>query len=189
MCGALADRVRVASRHERAERDRLSRTADRRGRGRDRAAPPAAGRGQMIAVLALPEIEPTATAAALRADVRAFLAARDVAARCDSWGSAWGWSPQLSRALGAQGWLGMTWPRRYGGLERSALERFVVIEELLAAGAPVAAHWVADRQSGPAILRLGSEEQRRRLLPAMARGETYFAIAMSEEGSGSDLAS
>jgi acyl-CoA dehydrogenase len=143
----------------------------------------------MIAALALPDVAPPAGAARLRAEVRAFLAARDVVARCDSWGAAWGWSPELSRALGEQGWLGMTWPRSHGGHERSALERFVVVEELLAAGAPVAAHWVADRQSGPAILRFGSEEQRRRLLPGMARGETSFAIGMSEEHSGSDLAS
>ncbi len=47
----------------------------------------------------------------------------------------------------------MTWPKRYGGHERSALERYVVLEEMLAAGAPVSAHWIADRQSGPLLLR------------------------------------
>ena len=83
----------------------------------------------------------------------------------------------------------MTWPKKYGGHERSALERFVVTEELLAAGAPVAAHWVADRQSGPLLLRYGTEEQRQRFLPGMARGEIYFVIGLSEPNSGSDLAS
>ena len=83
----------------------------------------------------------------------------------------------------------MTWPKAYGGHERSALERYVVIEELLAAGAPVAAHWVADRQSGPLLLKFGTEEQRRRCLPGIAKGETYFSIGMSEPDSGSDLAS
>ncbi|MEV4257466.1 acyl-CoA dehydrogenase family protein, partial [Spirillospora sp. NPDC049652] len=91
--------------------------------------------------------------------------------------------------LGARGWLGLTLPAEYGGHGRSALERFVVIEELLAAGAPVAAHWIADRQMGPSLLANGTEEQRRRFLPAIARGECFFAIGMSEPDAGSDLAS
>ena len=127
---------------------------------------------------------------ALRADVRAFLAESQSAAgwQPDSdFGS--DWSASFSQALGRRGWIGMTWPVRYGGRERSALERYVVIEELLAAGAPVYAHWVADRQSGPLLLRFGSEEQRRTILPRIAAGECYFAIGMSEPDSGSDLAS
>jgi alkylation response protein AidB-like acyl-CoA dehydrogenase len=83
----------------------------------------------------------------------------------------------------------MTWPKQYGGHERSALDRYVVLEEMLAAGAPVSAHWVADRQSGPLLLRFGTEEQRGRFLPRIARGELAFAIGMSEPDSGSDLAS
>ncbi len=67
--------------------------------------------------------------------------------------------------------------------------RFVVVEELLAAGAPVAAHWIADRQSGPLILRFGTEAQRDFHLPRICRGESFFCIGMSEPGSGSDLAS
>ena len=82
----------------------------------------------------------------------------------------------------------MTWPKKYGGHERSALERYVVLEEMLAAGAPVSAHWIADRQSGPMLLRFGTEEQRQRFLPRIARGELAFAIGMSEPDSGSDLA-
>jgi alkylation response protein AidB-like acyl-CoA dehydrogenase len=83
----------------------------------------------------------------------------------------------------------MTWPRRYGGHERTFAERYVVLEEMLAAGAPVAAHWVADRQSGPLLLRFGTEQQRQSFLPQIARGELYFAIGMSEPDSGSDLGS
>jgi alkylation response protein AidB-like acyl-CoA dehydrogenase len=83
----------------------------------------------------------------------------------------------------------MTLPRRYGGSDRSAVERFVVVEELLAAGAPVAAHWITDRQTAPLVLRYGTEEQKELILPAIARGELYFAIGMSEPNSGSDLAS
>jgi acyl-CoA dehydrogenase len=127
----------------------------------------------------------------LRAEVRTFLAeelaAGSFAPHCDAWLS--GADPAFSRRLGERGWLGMTWPRRYGGHERSALERHVVVEELLAAGAPVAAHWIADRQTGPLLLRYGTEDQRQRLLPGMARGEIQFAIGMSEPDSGSDLAS
>jgi alkylation response protein AidB-like acyl-CoA dehydrogenase len=127
----------------------------------------------------------------LRAEVRAFLSEElaDGAfePRCDVWFN--GYSPEFSRKLGKRGWLGMTWPKRYGGHERSSLERFVVLEELLAAGAPVASHWIADRQSGPSILRFGTEEQKRRFLPAIACGECFFSIGMSEPESGSDLAS
>ncbi|MDP3940490.1 MAG: acyl-CoA dehydrogenase family protein [Deltaproteobacteria bacterium] len=100
-----------------------------------------------------------------------------------------GYDPEFSRKVGERGWIGMTWPKTYGGSERSALERYVVLEEMLAAGAPVGAHWVGDRQSGPLLLRYGTEEQRRRLLPAICRGEIFFCIGMSEPDSGSDLAS
>ncbi|MBE0614837.1 MAG: acyl-CoA dehydrogenase family protein [Burkholderiales bacterium] len=97
--------------------------------------------------------------------------------------------PAFSRALGERGWIGMAWPKRYGGGERSMLERYVVVEELLAAGAPCGAHWVADRQSGPLLLLYGQEQIKQALLPRMARGELYFCIGMSEPNSGSDLAS
>jgi alkylation response protein AidB-like acyl-CoA dehydrogenase len=83
----------------------------------------------------------------------------------------------------------MTWPKQYGGHERSYLERYVVLEEMLAAGAPVSAHWVADRQSGPLLLRFGTEAQREKILPGIVRGDLAFAIGMSEPDSGSDLAS
>jgi alkylation response protein AidB-like acyl-CoA dehydrogenase len=97
--------------------------------------------------------------------------------------------PEFSRALGERGWIGMTWPTQYGGGGRSFFERYVVTEELLAAGAPVGAHWIADRQSGPLLLRYGTEEQRRFFLPRIVRGECFFSIGMSEPDSGSDLAS
>lgn len=100
-----------------------------------------------------------------------------------------GHSPGFSRRLGEHGWLGMTWPKRYGGHERSAHERFVVIEEMLAAGAPVAAHWVADRQTGPLLLQFGTEEQCEFFLPRIAAGELFISAGLSEPDSGSDLAS
>jgi len=132
-----------------------------------------------------------AAASELRDEVRSFLDAERAASvftpRCDAWMSAP--DPAFSRLLGARGWIGMTLPTAYGGHGRSALDRFVVTEELLAAGAPVAAHWIADRQMAPSILRHGTKAQRRRYLPAIARGECSFAIGMSEPDAGSDLAS
>lgn len=100
-----------------------------------------------------------------------------------------GHDPEFSAKLGAQGWVGMTWPLQYGGAARSFFERYVVTEELLAAGAPVSAHWIADRQSGPLLLRFGSEAQKQAYLPGITRGESYFSIGMSEPDTGSDLAS
>jgi alkylation response protein AidB-like acyl-CoA dehydrogenase len=100
-----------------------------------------------------------------------------------------GWDAGFTRKVAARGWIGMTWPRRWGGHERSALERYVVLEEMLAAGAPVAAHWIGDRQSGPLLLRYGTDAQREAILPRICRGEAFFCIGMSEPDSGSDLAS
>ena len=95
----------------------------------------------------------------------------------------------FSRACGEHGYIGMTWPKEYGGGGKSQLERYVMVEEMLAAGAPVGLHWVADRQSGPQIIKHGSEILRREVLPRIVRGEICFAIGMSEPDSGSDLAS
>ncbi len=130
-----------------------------------------------------------AAAEALRSEVRRFVATEMPAGYWPNADFNEGHSPEFSRKLGSQGWIGMTWPQRYGGGERTFFERYVVTEELLAAGAPVSAHWIADRQSGPLLLRFGSEQQRRRYLPGIARGESYFSIGMSEPDTGSDLAS
>ena len=107
--------------------------------------------------------------------------------QADAWLS--GIDPSFSRRLAQRGWVGMTVPAAYGGPGRSDLERFVVTEELLAAGAPVAAHWIADRQMVPGILRNGSERQRHEYLPGIVEGWRFFGIGMSEPDSGSDLAS
>jgi alkylation response protein AidB-like acyl-CoA dehydrogenase len=128
---------------------------------------------------------------ARRSEVRTFL--RDefangrIRAQCDCWVK--GFDREFSRRAGARGLLGISWPRQYGGQDASPLERFVVVEELLAAGAPVAAHWIGERQMGPSILRFGTEEQKRRLLPGIARGDLVFAAGYSEPDAGSDLAS
>jgi acyl-CoA dehydrogenase len=125
----------------------------------------------------------------VRGEVRAFLArARDAGhfrPRVNSWLA---YDPAFSKLCGEAGWIGMTWPKAYGGQERSALERYVVTEEMLAAGAPVGAHWIADRQSGPQIIRHGTDEVREEILPGIVKGEIYFGIGMSEPNAGSDLA-
>ena len=127
---------------------------------------------------------------ALRPVIRAFIADHvkdlplDVRAR--SWQ---GFSRDFSRALGKAGFLGLTLPTEYGGQGRGPFARFVVVEELLSAGAPVAGHWIADRQSAPLLLNYGTEQQRQAYIPRICRGEALFCIGMSEPGSGSDLAS
>jgi alkylation response protein AidB-like acyl-CoA dehydrogenase len=145
----------------------------------------------MSSSLTLAPAPRSAAAEAVRAEVREFLAAELAAGsfqtHVDTWLS--GVDPAFSKKLGDRGWLGMTWPKKYGGHERSAMERYAVTEELLAAGAPVAAHWIADRQSGPNLLTYGTEEQRQEILPRIAAGECFFVIGMSEPDSGSDLAS
>lgn len=146
--------------------------------------------------MALPRLVPVATAASastatLRAEVRAFLAQQLAAGTFTPSVDAWlcGWDETFTAALAARGWLGMTVPKEYGGQGRSFIDRFVVTEELLAAGAPVAAHWIADRQIVPSLLKYGTESQKREFLPKIAAGECFFGIGMSEPDSGSDLAS
>lgn len=125
----------------------------------------------------------------LRAEVRTFLdEERAKGSFQPSVGAMAAADPSFSVKCGSRGYLGMTWPKEYGGHERSALERYVVVEELLAAGAPVMAHWIADRQSGPQILKHGSERVKKMILPEIAAGRCTFAIGMSEPDTGSDLA-
>jgi alkylation response protein AidB-like acyl-CoA dehydrogenase len=123
-------------------------------------------------------------ALAFRGEVRAFIKEHE---QFMGFGQD-GFNREFSRAMGDRGWIGMTWPKQYGGHERSAFERYVLIEEMLAAGAPLSSHYIADRQSGPNILRFGTEEQKQFFCPKIAAGELTFCIGMSEPNSGSDLA-
>lgn len=125
----------------------------------------------------------------LRSDVREFLSTVLPPDHRPALGFSGRHDPGFSRELATRGWVGMAIPPEYGGHGRSAVERFIVAEELLAAGAPIGAHFVADRQTAPALLRYGTEEQRQRFLPGIAAGEVYFSLGMSEPDSGSDLAS
>ena len=94
----------------------------------------------------------------------------------------------FARELASRGWLGMTWPTEHGGHGRSPLERFIVFEALIGAGAPVAAAWFADRQMGPTLLKFGTDEQRRRWLPGIVDGTSMWCIGMSEPDAGSNVA-
>jgi acyl-CoA dehydrogenase len=134
-------------------------------------------------------LDPPAAAHALREEVRRFLRAELAAGSYTPHLGHAEFDEAFTKKIAERGWIGMTWPRRYGGQERSYLERFVVTEELLAAAAPCAAHWFGDRQTGPSLLRYGSEYLKQKYLPAIARGECYFALGMSEPNAGSDLAS
>ncbi|TFV57855.1 acyl-CoA dehydrogenase [Mycobacterium sp. PS03-16] len=144
----------------------------------------------------LPRLVPTAATdptvtTALRHEVREFLAEQLAAGAFTPSVDAWltGWDEKFTATLASRGWLGMTVPAEYGGHGASHIERFVVTEELLAAGAPVAAHWIADRQIVPSLLKYGTEHQKSEFLPRIVRGECFFGIGMSEPDSGSDLAS
>ena len=127
---------------------------------------------------------------ALRSDVSAFVAewreSGRFVPRLDSWMRSH--NRDFSKALGERGWIGVTWPTEFGGGGQDNISRLIITEELLRGGAPVAAHWFADRQIGPAILRFGSSELQREFLPRIARGETTFCVCMSETEAGSDLA-
>lgn len=142
-------------------------------------------------MLQLPTVQFTDAQEQFRLEVRTFLqeaiAKGQFVPKCDSWLS--GDDPAFSKCIGEKGWIGMTWPKKYGGQERSTIDRYILTEEFLAAGAPVAAHWFADRQTGPLLLRYGTEEQRAFFLPKIVKGECYFGIGLSEPNSGSDLAS
>jgi alkylation response protein AidB-like acyl-CoA dehydrogenase len=134
-----------------------------------------------------PTYGPPTGEADLRAEVREFVQAHSTGEPC--LGMRARHDPEFSRRLAQRGWVGMALPKQYGGSEKRALERWIVVEELLALSAPVGAHWIADRQTGPLLARFGSEEIRQRFLPSIAAGECWISVGMSEADAGSDLAS
>jgi alkylation response protein AidB-like acyl-CoA dehydrogenase len=105
----------------------------------------------------------------------------------DTWMN--GYSKEFSEELATHGWIGMTWPTEFGGGGRPPIERLIVAEEMIAAGAPIAASWFADRQMGPALIAYGTKRQQDEFLPNMLAGKTTWCIGMSEPNAGSDLAS
>lgn len=132
----------------------------------------------------------TADQLALRA--QAAEVAADAVARYGRFNDSWinGYSKEFSKELASHGWIGMTWPDNpYSGAASPGIDRLIVGEELIKAGAPIAASWFADRQMGPALLAYGTGDQQAAFLPGIVAGETTWCIGMSEPEAGSDLAS
>lgn len=142
----------------------------------------------LLGQLRLAELPPQAEL--MRAEVKAFLSEALEPAPAPVRARSWmGFDASFSRRLAERGWVGVTLPAQYGGANIDAFSRYVLVEELLAVGAPVSAHWIADRQSGPLILKFGNDAQKAFYLPRICRAEAFFCIGMSEPNAGSDLAS
>jgi len=124
----------------------------------------------------------------LRARARAV--AQHGVAEYGKWNDSWinGYSKNFARDLAVEGWIGMTWPVDVGGGGRPGIERIIMAEEMISAGAPIAASWIADRQMGPSIYTYGTEDQKAEFLPGILSGEATWCIGMSEPDAGSDLA-
>jgi alkylation response protein AidB-like acyl-CoA dehydrogenase len=126
-----------------------------------------------------------------RQEVREFLEAEikqgTFKPSCDAWIQ--GYSPEFTKKVAQKGWIGLSWPKEYGGQGRSNIDRLVLTEEMLRYGAPAACHWFADRQIGRSIIAFGTLEQKQEILPKILRGEAYVGLGMSEPEAGSDLAS
>jgi alkylation response protein AidB-like acyl-CoA dehydrogenase len=137
------------------------------------------------------DFEFTAEQEAFRQEVRNFLeseiAAGTFRPMCDGWIQ--GYSPEFTKKVAARGWIGLTWPKEYGGQAGSDIDRLILTEEMLRYGAPAACHWFADRQIGRSVLAYGTPEQKAELLPLIRNGEAYVGLGMSEPEAGSDLAS
>jgi alkylation response protein AidB-like acyl-CoA dehydrogenase len=126
---------------------------------------------------------------ALRA--RARQVATDAVARYGRHNDSWinGFSKEFAQQLARLGWIGLTWPKQFGGQGRPPVDRLIIGEELITAGAPIAAMWFADRQMGPSLIAYGTPEQQAEFLPGILSGDTTWCIGMSEPNAGSDLAS
>ncbi len=132
------------------------------------------------------DLSPELVALRDRARTVAAEGVRDFGRHNDSWIN--GFSKDFAKRMAEEGWIGMGWPKEYGGRERPPIERVIVAEEMIGAGAPIAAMWFSDRQMGPTLIAYGTEDQKAEFLPSMLSGETTWCIGMSEPDAGSDLA-
>ena len=125
---------------------------------------------------------------ALREQAREVAA--DAVARFGRHNDSWinGYSKEFAKQMAELGWIGLNWPTAHGGQGRPPVDRLIIGEELIAAGAPIAAMWFADRQMGPSLIAFGTPDQQAEFLPAMLSGDTTWCIGMSEPNAGSDLA-
>lgn len=140
-------------------------------------------------MITFPSSRLTASEVALRDEVRTFLAEYRTRGHRTQLGINAEPSVEFSKEISQRGWVGMSVPVKYGGHGRTAVDRFVVVEEMLAAGAPISAHWVGDRQTAQMLLKFGTEEQKQRFVPRIVNSDVFFCLGMSEPESGSDLAS
>jgi alkylation response protein AidB-like acyl-CoA dehydrogenase len=135
-------------------------------------------------------LAPTPEQQALRAELRAYFAAlvtdetRRSLRLADTTRET---ARALHRRLGADGWLGVGWPREYGGRGLTPVEQFVFFDEAARAGCPLPL--VALNTVGPTLMRFGTPEQKERILPGILSGEIDVAAGYSEPGAGTDLAS
>jgi len=98
-------------------------------------------------------------------------------------------SQEFSKKMARRRWIGLTWPKEYGGQGRSYIDRMIMQEEMMKAGAPLAFHFLGDRQVGPTLIRFGSDELKKEFLPKIINAEISFCLCISEPDAGSDLAS
>ena len=135
-------------------------------------------------------IDLTSEQRALQQELRDYFARlltperRDVLKGGESGGTAY---RDVVRQMGRDGWLGVGWPKEYGGQDRSPLEQYIFFDEANTAGVPMPL--VTLNTVGPTLMAYGSEEQKAHFLPKILAGELHFAIGYSEPGAGTDLAS
>lgn len=99
-----------------------------------------------------------------------------------------GFDQGFSQKLSDRGWIGLAWPKEYGGQGLGPVEQMIYTEEMILANAPRGYHFTAERQVGPSVIRHGTEEQKREWLPRITGAQASFALGLSEPGAGSDLA-
>src|SRR5581483_1190268 len=128
--------------------------------------------------------------AALRKELRAYferLLTPEVRARLGAAGEGSPHFRTVVRQMGADGWLGIGWPKEYGGQGRGVLDQFIFFDEVQRAGAPFP--FVTINTVGPTLMAYGSDEHKRTYLPGILRGDVNFAIGYTEPEAGTDLAS
>lgn len=133
----------------------------------------------------------TAEQEKFRQEVRAFLEEKIKSGAFEIISNGWleNSSQEFSKEMSQRGWIGMTWPKEYGGQERTYMDRAILMEEMLTYQAPIAYHFLADRQVGPAIIHFGSDDQKKKYLPKIINAEMSMALGLSEPNAGSDLVS
>ncbi len=139
------------------------------------------------------ELDLTSEQRKFRDELRTYLAEMmtdELTGELDSGGQGEGGGPEFRKAMkqmGSDGFLGLSWPKEYGGQERSPMEQFIFADEVQAVGFPLP--FLTLSTVGPTLREYGNEEQRRTFCPKILAGEIFFSIGYSEPGAGTDLAS